>query len=52
MELSVLHSDTVQDFLIPTAALTPIPEASTYAAIMSALVLGAVLWSRRPRAAR
>lgn len=52
MELSVLHSDTVQDFLIPTAALTPIPEASTYAAIMSALVLGAVLWSRRSRAAR
>ncbi len=49
MNLSVLHSDVVQDFLIPTAALTAIPEASTYAAILSAIVLGAVLWQRRRR---
>jgi hypothetical protein len=56
MALSVLHSDTVQDFLLPSAAaFTPIPEAQAYAAIIGAFILGGVLRNRfknnRPKTA-
>jgi len=47
MSLNVLHSDTGQDYILPTLVYTPIPEPSTYAAILGALVLGVVTFRRR-----
>ena len=49
MTLSVLHSADAQDFLLPDSVLTPIPEPSTYAAMIAALTLGAVALRRRLR---
>lgn len=47
MSLSVIHSGTVQDFLIPDAVITPIPEPATTAAILAGVTLGLVALRRR-----
>ncbi len=48
MSLSVLHNAGVQDFLIPDALITPIPEPSVYAAMVAILTFGVVA-ARRHR---
>lgn len=48
MALSVLHSSTVQDFLIPTTTLIAIPEPSAYTFMLGAM-MGAATWIIRRR---
>lgn len=51
MGLNELNNGTYQDFLIPTTDLVPIPEPSTYAAILSAAALGFAMICGRRRVA-
>jgi hypothetical protein len=51
MALTVLHSDTDQDYIVPTSAYLEIPEPATYAAILGVMVMAVVMIRRRPAAA-
>jgi hypothetical protein len=48
MDLLALHSDSIQDFLIPTeSSFAQIPEPSTYGLVTGLVVLGVATWRRR-----
>lgn len=53
MDLVALHSGSLQDLLVPTASsFTAIPEASNFAQILGAAVLGVALLRKRRRSCR